>query len=77
MFAKEGATKKNIIDKFKLSRSMIRRLTAESIDKDLLRYHEPISSFMTSAKGINYLRKLTRKIRIQIYSKLVILTERT
>jgi nucleotide-binding universal stress UspA family protein/predicted transcriptional regulator len=60
-FAKEGATKKNIVDKFGLSRSMMRRLTAELIDKDLLRYHEPISSFMTSAKGINYLRKLSSK----------------
>jgi CBS domain-containing protein len=56
-FAKEGATKKNIMDKFNLSRPRVRMLTAELVNRDLLSYHMPLKSFMTTAKGTIYLRR--------------------
>jgi CBS domain-containing protein/predicted transcriptional regulator len=56
--AREGATKKDIMLKLGLSRPRVRRITAELTNKDLLRYHVTLNSFMTTARGHLYLRKL-------------------
>jgi CBS domain-containing protein/predicted transcriptional regulator len=56
--AKEGVTKKGIVLKLGLSRPSVRRLTAELVNKDLLRYHATLNSFMTTARGHLYLKKL-------------------
>ena len=55
--AKEGIRKKDIIDRFSLSEPQVRRITAELVSKDLLRYHDAMRSYMTTAKGILYLKK--------------------
>ena len=55
--AKEGIRKKDIIDRFSLSGPQVRRITAELVSKDLLRYHDAMRSYMTTAKGILYLKK--------------------
>lgn len=55
--AKEGIRKKDIIDRFSLSGPQVRRITAELVSKDLLRYHDAMRSYMTTAKGILYLRR--------------------
>jgi nucleotide-binding universal stress UspA family protein len=55
--AKEGIRKKDIIDSVSLSVPQVRRITAESVSKDLLRYHDAMRSYMTTAKGILYLKK--------------------
>ena len=55
--AKEGIRKKDIIDRFSLSGPQVRRITAELVSKDLLRYHDVMRSYMTTAKGILYLKK--------------------
>ena len=55
--AKEGIRKKDIIDRFSLSGPQVRRITAELVSKDLLRYHDFMRSYMTTAKGILYLKK--------------------
>jgi nucleotide-binding universal stress UspA family protein/predicted transcriptional regulator len=54
--AKEGIKKKTIIDRLSLSEPLVRRITAELVNKDLLRYHDALRSYMTTAKGILYLR---------------------
>ena len=59
--AKEGVTKKTIMDKFGMSRPRVRRFTAELVNKDLLRYHMASKSFMTTAKGNIYLSKMNSK----------------
>lgn len=56
--AREGATKKTIMDKFALSRPRVRRLTAELVNNDLLSYHIALNSFMTTARGNIYLKKV-------------------
>jgi nucleotide-binding universal stress UspA family protein len=55
--AKEGIRKKDIIDRFSISEPQVRRITAELVSKDLLRYHDAMRSYMTTAKGILYLKK--------------------
>lgn len=55
--AKEGIRKKDIIDRFSLSGPQVRRITAELVSMDLLRYHDVMRSYMTTAKGILYLKK--------------------
>jgi len=55
--AKDGITKKAIMDKFSLSRPQIRKLMAELVSKDLLRYHLTLKSFMTTEKGNIYIKK--------------------
>jgi nucleotide-binding universal stress UspA family protein len=55
--AKVGIRKKDIIDRFSLSEPQVRRITAELVSKDLLRYHDAMRSYMTTAKGILYLKK--------------------
>jgi CBS domain-containing protein len=58
----KGVTKKQIMDDFSLSRPQLRRLTAELLSKDLLRYHQSLGLLMTSAKGNIYLKKKPPKI---------------
>jgi nucleotide-binding universal stress UspA family protein/predicted transcriptional regulator len=55
--AREGIRKKAIIDRFSLSGPQVRRITAELVGKDLLRYHDTMRSYMTTAKGIVYLKR--------------------
>ncbi len=55
--AKEGIRKKDIIDRFSLSGPQVRRITAELVSKDLLRYHDAMRSYMTTAEGILYLKR--------------------
>ncbi len=55
--AKEGIRKKAIIDRLSLSGPQVRRITAELVSKDLLRYHDVMRSYMTTAKGIVYLKR--------------------
>ena len=55
--ATKGVTKKQIMDDFSLSRPQLRRLTAELLNKDLLRYHQSLGLLMTSAKGNIHLKK--------------------
>lgn len=55
--AREGIRKKAIIDRFSLSGPQVRRITAELVSKDLLRYHDVMRSYMTTAKGIVYLKR--------------------
>ena len=55
--ATKGVTKKQIMEDFSLSRPQLRRLTAELLSKDLLRYHQSLGLLMTSAKGNLYLKK--------------------
>lgn len=60
--AAKGVTKKQIMNDFSLSRPQLRRLTAELLSKDLLRYHQSLGLLMTSAKGNIYLKKTAPKI---------------
>jgi predicted HTH transcriptional regulator len=60
-FAKEGVTKKDIMERFSLSRPRVRRLTAELVNKDLLREHVSINLFLTTARGNIYLTKMRSK----------------
>lgn len=55
--ATKGVTKKQIMEDFSLSKPQLRRLTAELMSKDLLRYHQSLGLLMTSAKGNIYLKK--------------------
>ena len=55
--AKEGIRKKAIIDRLSLSGPQVRRIAAELVSKDLLRYHDVMRSYMTTAKGIVYLKR--------------------
>ena len=57
ILAREGIRKKTIIDRFSLSEPQVRRITAELVNKDLLRYHDALRSYMTTAKGILYLKR--------------------
>jgi CBS domain-containing protein len=59
--AKEGATKKTIMERFGMSRPQVRRFTAELVNKDLLSYHTTLKSFMTTARGNIYLSKVNSK----------------
>ena len=43
-----GVTKKQIIDDFCLSRAQLRRLTAELVSKDFVRYHQSLGTLMTT-----------------------------
>ena len=66
---KGGINKKTIIDEFSLSEPLVRRITAELVNRDLLRYHDALRSYMTTAKGILYLRRksdLPQKILVAI-----------
>ncbi|MGG6460023.1 MAG: CBS domain-containing protein [Candidatus Eiseniibacteriota bacterium] len=58
--AKDGITKKIIMDKFSLSRPQVRKLMAELVSKDLLRYHLTLKFFMTTAKGNIYIKKQSK-----------------
>src|ERR1041384_4761316 len=55
--ATSGVTKKQIMEDFSLSKPQLRRLTAELLSKDLLRYHQSLCLLMTSAKGNLYIKK--------------------
>ena len=57
-FAKDGVTKKDIMEKFTLSGPIVRRLTAELVGKDLLRQHVPLNLLVTTARGNVYLKKV-------------------
>ena len=57
-FAKDGVTKKDIMEKFTLSRPIVRRLTAELVGKDLLRQHVPLNLLVTTARGNVYLKRV-------------------
>ena len=57
-FAKDGVTKKDLMEKFKLSRPIVRRLTAELVGKDLLRQHIPLNLLVTTARGNVYLKRV-------------------
>src|SRR6476659_4135933 len=59
--AKEGVTKKTIMDRLGMSRPRVRRFTAELVNKDLLSYHTTLKSFMTTARGNIYLGKVNSK----------------
>ena len=59
--ATKGVTKKQIMDDFSLSKPQLRRLTAELLSKDLLRYHQNSGLLVTSAKGNIYLNKSVPK----------------
>ena len=48
--ATKGVTKKQIMDDFSLSRPQLRRLTAELLSKDIMRYHQSLGLLMTTAK---------------------------
>jgi len=60
--AAKGATKETIMDNFSLSRPQLRRLTADLANKDLLRYHQSLRLFMTTARGHIYLKKKSDEI---------------
>jgi predicted transcriptional regulator len=64
--AKGGVTKKAIMDKFSFSRSQVRKVTADLVNKDLLIYHLKLKSFMTTAKGNIYLKKQSMKSTVPI-----------
>lgn len=57
-FAKDGVTKKDIMEKFNLSRPIVRRLTAELVGKDLLRQHVTVNLLVTTARGNVYLKRV-------------------
>ena len=57
-FAKDGVTKKDIMEEFNLSRPIVRRLTAELVGKDLLRQHVPLNLLVTTARGNVYLKRV-------------------
>jgi predicted transcriptional regulator len=57
-FAKDGVTKKDIMEKFNLSRPIVRRLTAELVGKDLLRQHVSLNLLVTTARGNVYLKRV-------------------
>ena len=60
--AKEGVTKKTIMDRLGMSRPRVRRFTAELVNKDLLEtIHTTLKSFMTTARGNIYLSKVNSK----------------
>ncbi len=60
--ATNGVSKKAIVENFSLSEPQLRRLTAELISKDLLRYHRGL--LVTSARGNTFLRKTADKTSI-------------
>lgn len=60
--ATKGATKERIMDNFSLSSPQLRRLTADLVNKDLLRYHQSLRLFMTTARGHIYLKKKSDEI---------------
>jgi predicted HTH transcriptional regulator len=60
-FAKEGVTKKDIMDKFALSRPRVRRLTADLVNKGFLSQHVSSNLLMTTARGNIHLRKISSK----------------
>lgn len=52
---KEGATKKQIMDKIPgLSPSQLRKYTAELADKNLIHYDEGAGRYITTDRGIKY-----------------------
>ena len=55
-FAKDGVTKKDIMEKFNLSRPIVRRLTAELVGKDLLRQQVSLNLLVTTARRNEYLK---------------------
>ena len=57
VLGKEGISKKTIIDKLSLSEQQIRRITADLVNRGLLRYQDALRSYITTAKGILYLEK--------------------
>ena len=62
--ATKGVSKKAIVENFSLSKPQLRRLTAELISKDLLRYHRGL--LVTSARGNTFLRKTADKTSISL-----------
>lgn len=62
--ATKGVTKKQIIDNFSLSKPQLRRLTAELLNKDLLRYHQNLGLLITSAKGNIYLKNAAKTLPV-------------
>jgi hypothetical protein len=47
---REGVNKKTIIDKLSLSEPLVRKITAELVNKDLLRYHRHIEIIYDHSK---------------------------
>jgi hypothetical protein len=62
-FAKEGVTKKDIMEKFSLSlpRPRLRRLAADLVNKVFLGQHVSSNLLMTTARGNIHLRKISSK----------------
>jgi predicted transcriptional regulator len=60
-FAKEGASKKDIADALSISYQQLRRLTAELVDRDMLRLDVKKRVFLTTYKGHVFLQ--SRKAR--------------
>jgi len=53
--AKNGCTKEKIIEQTHLSHDQLRRITAEIVDKGLLRYIEHQQVYITTDKGYIFL----------------------
>jgi hypothetical protein len=60
-FAKQGVTKKDIMEKFSLSGPRVRRLTADLVNKGFLSQYVSSNLLMTTARGNIYLRKISSK----------------
>lgn len=60
-FTKEGASKKDIADALSISYQQLRRLTAELVDRDMLRLDVKKRVFVTTYKGHVFLQ--SRKAR--------------
>jgi predicted transcriptional regulator len=54
--AKEGASKKEIAEALSMSDQQLRRLTAELVDKDMLRLDAKKGIFLTTDKGHVFLQ---------------------
>ena len=54
--SKEGLTKQQMLDRLGLSYQQLREITAELADKKFLRYVEPDETYITTDKGLRFLR---------------------
>jgi len=57
---KNGCTKEKIIEETRLSHEQLRRITAEIVDKGLLRYIEHQGVYITTDKGYIFLDSKAR-----------------
>jgi predicted transcriptional regulator len=54
--SKEGLTKQQMLDISGLSYQQLREMTAELADKEFLRYIEPDEIYITTHKGLKFLK---------------------